>query len=374
MNLIKVILTNRNATFKVMAVTLFALIFMSPSISIIQNASAGFVIAQLTSAKSDVSNIANGALITLPQGKSSTVLTFEFRGFDDDNHVVELRCSFDGINYLRTNCPSQSAESQSSFAGPDGVVRTYNVKTGTLSRQLTASIVPKTFFFGVRAFNDNNSLSPASTITFKVRLATNTPTDQGTGGTVEPQNLKKIKVAFNSITVLDDHRTDAMVTMPGYRGSPGTMTTTPLAGHWVLHAFIQGEIVRLFTDKEILSGRTYNFQGKELTVDIKSHLPLSIFTIGYENVESKFLCAIPPDASDVKKIFTFPATVWKQKIHELQTVDYCDVYDRLGLVNLVNLPPDYLRTDPTTSTGNTHAIRSNSGDFILRYTISVEPN
>jgi hypothetical protein len=56
---------------------IFAPIFLSPLDGIVQNVSAALPVAEITSVKSDGSNAINGALVTLSQGKSSTVLTFE---------------------------------------------------------------------------------------------------------------------------------------------------------------------------------------------------------------------------------------------------------------------------------------------------------
>jgi hypothetical protein len=221
-----------------------------------------------------------------PKGKNNVRVTFEYRGFDDNDHVLELRCSWDGVNYLKSNCSSESSENRITFTGPDGIARAYYVKTGTASRDLAAPPVPKTYTFGVKVLNANGNLSPAAaTWTFKMRASTNPPlcgTQEGTGS-VEPENtLNKITVHFDSITVHDDHRTDAITTMPGFRGTPGMTTKTVLAGEWYLNAHVQGKEVNLLAGKEVLSDRTYLFQGKEITVDIKSHLPLSIFTIGVE--------------------------------------------------------------------------------------------
>ena len=211
-----------------------SLLSVPSSVLFVQNASALASVAQITSAKADGSNIVNGAFATIAQGKTTVRVTFDYRGFDDNDHVLELRCSWDGVNYQKSNCSTESAESRTTFTGPDGVARAYYVKTGTASRDLAAPPVPKTYTFGVKVLNENGNLSPAATYTFKMRASTTPPvggTEDGTGGTVEPGNtLKKIKVTFDSITVNDDHRTDAIVTIPGYRGSPGTTTKTPLDG------------------------------------------------------------------------------------------------------------------------------------------------
>jgi hypothetical protein len=308
----------------------------SSSVLIIQTASALASIAQITSAKADSSNLINGGFATISQGKNTVKVTFEYRGFDDNDHVLELRCSWDGVNYLKSNCSSESSESRITFTGPDGIARAYYVKTGTASRDLAAPPVPKTYTFGVKVLNENGNLSPAAaTWTFKMRASTNPPLGgtQEDAGSMEPENaIKKISVHFDSITVHDDHRTDAIVSTPGFRGTPGMSTKTVLAGQWVLYAYVQDqERYLLLFDKEVLSGKTYNFEDKEVIVNIKSQLPLRISTIGYETSGTPF--------------------------------------DDLGVINDLILPPDY-----KSATGPDFVKTSSTKDFTLRYTISIEPN
>jgi hypothetical protein len=364
------------------------LLSLPSSVLFVQNASALASVVQITSAKADGSNLINGAFATIAQGKTTVKVTFDYRGFDDNDHVLELRCSWDGINYQKSNCSYESAESRTTFTGPDGVARAYYVKTGTASRDLTAPPVPKTYTFGVKVLNENGNLSPAATWSFKMRSSTTPPVggaEEGTGGT-SPQNLNKIKVTFNSITVNDDHSPDLTYT-PGFRGTPGFPTTTPRAGEWQLKAYVKDQLVRLFDDKEVLTGKTYQLQGKEATVDLKSDFPLSIFTTGFKR-ESTWMgfCGSGPHTPQQLNdfIFKYPVSLWKQKIHEAQLgADCSGMHTPLGFVNVFNLPPDYLKTDPGESSGffdkyipsapNVFKIKSSTKDFTLRYTISVEP-
>jgi Ca2+-binding RTX toxin-like protein len=170
----------------VLAILSIVMILLSvpSSVLFVQNASALASVAQITSAKADSTNLVNGGFATIAQGKTTVRVTFDYRGFDDNDHVLELRCSWDGVNYLKSNCSTESAESRTTFTGPDGVARAYYVKTGTASRDLPAPPVPKTYTFGVKVLNENGNLSPAATWSFKMRASTSPPV----GGTQEGEN------------------------------------------------------------------------------------------------------------------------------------------------------------------------------------------
>ena len=386
----------------VLAISLAVMILSSlPSFVLFnQSVSALASVVQITSAKADSSDLINGGFAKIAQGKNTVRVTFDYKGFDDNDHVLELRCSWDGVNYLKSNCSNESAESRITFTGPDGVARAYYVKTGTASRDLPAPPVPKTYTFGVKVLNENGNLSPAATWSFKMRASTNPPTggnDQGTGGT-SPQNLNKIKVTFKAITVNDDHTPDSNAPTPGFRGTPGFPSKTVLPGEWILYAYVQGKLVKLFDEKEVLSGKTYQFQGKEVTVNIKSTLPLSIFTIGADMTNACYAgllpcgwCASFNRESQAAEIYTSPVALWKQKIHALQDqADCSEVKIPLGYVNDLILPPDYKSwlTPEELAKYQTGAfskyildmvtgpdfVSTKAKDFTLYYTVSVEPN
>jgi hypothetical protein len=377
------------------------------SILFVQNASALASVAQITSAKADGSNLVNGGFATIAQGKTTVMVTFDYRGFDDNDHVLELRCSWDGVNYQKSNCSYESAESRTTFTGPDGVSRAYYVKTGTASRDLTAPPVPKTYTFGVKVLNENGNLSPAATWTFKMRSSTTPPVGgaEEEGGTVKPENnIKNIRVSFDSITVHNDHRVDVTGTTPGFRGTPGFPTTTVLPGEWILDVYVQGKAIPLLNKKEVLSGKTYYFKDKSTTVDLKSNLPLSILTFGaYADFPTigpftYGYCTDLYDESQGPKIFTHPTTLWEQKIRDFQEQAICideedsedDSYKKIGFVSNFILPPDYkswLTPEQIANAqegtfskyvldgamGPDFVSQSSTKDFILRYTISVEP-
>lgn len=294
---------------KLTAGIIFILLFVAPSTSIIQDASASKPTAQIISAKADGSNIIKDTLITLGHGKTNSFLSFEFRGFDETDHIVELQCSFDGINYMKTNCASQSEESQSSFSGSDGVQRNYNVKSGKAYRQVTPLLYPKTYFFGVKVLNDNNELSPAVTWTFKMRTATDAPLEGGSDVTPGFENEKKIKritVHFDSIFINRDRD-----------GDPRSQFSGKNPGEWYLLAVVQGKVINLVQGK-VYDKQNYQLEGKEITVDIRDDMPLYIFTYGIESDSLLFPVCKPNLAklsNDVAQVFMLPSGNWAWHIN-----------------------------------------------------------
>ena len=92
-------------------------------------------------------------------GQTPAKVTIDFRGFDD-NHIKEIRCSFDGTNYEKSNCPMVSQETRRELAGPDGITRTYYLKTGTVLRELAPRTEP--YFFGIMVINAKQEKSLAN--------------------------------------------------------------------------------------------------------------------------------------------------------------------------------------------------------------------
>lgn len=295
-------------------------------------------------------------MITLTGGKTSSLLSFEFRGFDDTDHIVELQCSFDGTNYKKTNCASQSEETQSSFPGSDGVQRNYNVKSGKAYRQVIPLLFPKTYFFGVKVLNDKNELSPAVTWTFKMRAMNDAPLvgeREGTPGLENVKKIKRITVHFDSIKINQDGDLDSgkyRVCNNGdivmYKKDFSTETTTAVIGtpkcpdgtlnlitgfkvkdpgEWHLWAFVQGKIIDLL-QRTVTSPTNLQFVGKQITLDIREDVPLSIFTFGIESdfplsFNTLIQCKVNRDqlTKDVAQIFTFPHSEWNDRIKKLET-------------------------------------------------------
>lgn len=107
--------------------------------------------------------------IALTVDHATTAVTLAYRGIDDDNHIRYFECSWDGGQYLRTNCPNVSTESRMMITGPDGVLRNYYIRIGTTSRDLGVLSTPHSF--GVRVVNDIPTTSQADTWTFTISPA-----------------------------------------------------------------------------------------------------------------------------------------------------------------------------------------------------------
>jgi F5/8 type C domain len=165
------------------------------------------------------------------------------------------------------------------------------------------------------------------------------------------------KMTFTSITVHNDH--------DGFgRGS----------GEWINRAYVQGKGVGLPMDPD--TGDTINFEpAKVITVELRGTTPLSIFTYGYEE-DSQFgifggqgFCVpiFDSDITDSLPIFQDTGLDWSSEIEQfvsdrLKESDRCDT-DRLGRIKEFY--------DPTAYGAGPHEVKSHSGDFTLRYTISV---
>lgn len=337
----------------ILAAILFVMIFLSPSTNIIQNVSALKNVAEITSARVAGTSITNGSFITLPQGTTTSLLTFEFRGFDDDNHIVELRCSFDGVTYLKNNCASQSAETQSVFAGPDGVQRNYYVRTGTAYLQITPSLLFKTHTFGVKVLSDNSNLSPPATWLVKIRAAPDIGVPNNSS-TVTENNTKRVRVFFESIAVYNDHDGEGIDIRP----------MTCCSGEWTLLAFVQGKMIKLL-DHNVDGGHSYTLH-KDITIDIRRDLPLSIFTYGVDDDSFLGLCEVNELGLGYQapNIFTFPSMLWKQKIIDFVSQDggSCgDSGDNLGIINELYEPQGHGE--------GFHQVKSSSGDFRLKFVV-----
>jgi hypothetical protein len=341
-----------------------------------QYASALKPAVQITSVKSETIDVPNGGTVRISLSQTDAKVTFSYGGFDDNDHIRELRCSFDGISYLKSNCTSESSESRSTFIGPDGVSRTYYLKTGITNRDFPEG--SNQYTFGVKVLNDNNELSPGAVWKFSVQK--NIVIDPGIH-VIEPREYK-VTVQFDSITVHNNHD-------PFVAGD----------GEYWLWAIVQGQTVDL---NEASAGKLWNTGDGQLiyfapyakaTVTISEKLPLSIFTVGFEEDH----CA-PAGfgrgtyAPTVRKILEGPESEWISEIRKIIDgsnkyflYDSCGVNpaDRIGFINKIYYPPG--RVDESIGFGvgkHTRVLSSNGAypnspnmppDFTLRYTISVEP-
>jgi hypothetical protein len=177
-----------------------------------------------------------------------------------------------------------------------------------------------------------------------------------------------VTVRFDSITVHNNHEGLG-------RGD----------GEYDLAAYVQGYLVKLTTSTndlwDVSNGQKINFEsGTEYHIPLLGvYVPLSIFTIGQE--------------VDGCGRYTFPATIrdqswgiwykrsseWHNAIAEVQRIftpfSKCSLADDnevLGKINQIHDLPA-LVPEPLKGYKESHVIKSSSGDFTLRYTISIAP-
>ena len=169
----------------------------------------------------------------------------------------------------------------------------------------------------------------------------------------------RITVTFNSVTVHNSHE--------------GFLSGT---GEYDLGVYVQGKLISLTNAGgsggglwDVSSGETVTFPaGTKVTVDVPSNLPLSVFTVGSEidgcdrtafpsNIQSKVVAALQNYVPLGKYI--------QEPLNKLINYVGCkfNPNDPIGQINKVFNPISY-GVGP-------HADRSSSGDYTLKYTISV---
>jgi hypothetical protein len=191
---------------------------------------------------------------------------------------------------------------------------------------------------------------------------------------ISPDNITpsginvQIVVTFNSITVHNKHE--------------GAISGD---GEYDLFAYVQGRIVRL-TDAsvggdlyDLENGQTVNFKpGTQIITEIPNTFPLSIFTVGSEVDGCGSLTHILRDnIQQILPIFFDPQLDWLTPIAEFQ--DSYNSRTQCGMGKLGHTlidENDILGTirefyDPPDHGAGIHAVKSSTGDFTLRYTIST---
>jgi hypothetical protein len=177
-----------------------------------------------------------------------------------------------------------------------------------------------------------------------------------------------ITVKFDSITVHNKHEGLG-------RGD----------GEWDLAAYVQGYLVKLTTATndlwDVSNGQKINFEsGTEHRIPLHgTGAPLSVFTIGQE-IDGCGRSPFPGTLRDQSwGIWYKPSTEWHDAIAEVQrffaSFAQCSLADDnevLGYVNEINIPPD-THPSPLETYNESHEVKSSSGDFTLRYTISIAP-
>jgi hypothetical protein len=178
----------------------------------------------------------------------------------------------------------------------------------------------------------------------------------------------QIVVTFNSITVHNKHE--------------GAISGD---GEYDLFAYVQGRIVRL-TDAsvggdlyDVENGQTVNFKpGTQIITEIPNTFPLSIFTVGSEVDGCGSMTHILQDnIQQILPIFFDPQLDWLTPIAEFQ--DSMNSRTQCGMGKLGHTlidENDILGTirefyDPPNHGAGIHAVKSSTGDFTLRFTIST---
>lgn len=186
----------------------------------------------------------------------------------------------------------------------------------------------------------------------------------------------RVTVTFDSITVLKDHDDDFV----GYDRF-GHQIRSPNSGEWYLYAVVQGQGIDLTKASrnelhDVDDGETVNFKpGTEITVDISKTRPVSILTWGLEDDGYvslfggfcfPYLGDMDAISSEILPVLKNPPSTWSDSLHEIQPTGDSECSNLIGFINKIYNPTDY-------GAGAHTNVVSSTGDFILRYTISVVP-
>jgi Ca2+-binding RTX toxin-like protein len=189
----------------------------------------------------------------------------------------------------------------------------------------------------------------------------------GLGDACDPDLLvKTTTVTFNSITVHNNHE-------GAFSGD----------GEYDLAAYVQGKKVDLTAASgpgaglnDVSNGETVNFKpGTHITIGRQATIPISIFTVGSE-VDGCGKAAFPDNIQQILPIFDNPQLDWLTPIAKFQADTNIDAKrNNRCLGNLIN-ENDILGTirefyDPPGYGVGPHEVKSTSGDFTLRYTITL---
>jgi len=171
-------------------------------------------------------------------------------------------------------------------------------------------------------------------------------------------------VTFNSITVHNNHE-------GAFSGD----------GEYALAAYVQGKQVDLTAASgpgaglmDVGNGETLTFkQGNVVITEIPNNVPLSIFTVGHELDACPSSFKFPQNIQEKLPIFFDPGLDWASAISNFQHYLNYDLWvchsqsgnddEILGTIKEFYDPPSY-------GVG-THEVKSNGGDFTLRYSIST---
>ncbi|HET7643786.1 MAG TPA: hypothetical protein VFK40_09780 [Nitrososphaeraceae archaeon] len=195
-----------------------------------------------------------------------------------------------------------------------------------------------------------------------------------------PLPTYKVKVQFDSITVYEDHEGplsgDAEYDLTVYVQGVKVELTDKTTGERIW----MGQDIPPFGLGDVSEGETVTFDpDTEVTVEIPETLPLLIFTVGDEVDHS---CRSKHPENILDKLITIlhkPKDTWFDSIKVIQhNENFNTCTTRFNNSELIN-PSDILGIitkfyDPPSYGGGPHTnVVSDTGDFILRYTITVIP-
>ena len=349
------IIPNNITMILLMSCTFMILFNVVLSLVPIQYASASTPFAQIFFVKLGNNVIQNGDVIKVEQGQTAANIYFQFKGYDEDDHIKEFICSFNSEDYQKDNCPTIGPEYQEDLPNGIGIPTTYNAKTGSTTHTFPVRMIPSAHTFGVKVVTDTNKTSAPATFTFTLRSSTPSEPPQ----TSLPQKYN-VRVHLDSITIHNDH--DGF-----WRGK----------GEFENYAFIQGKSIKL--NMHVDSGQTIFFDpNNQFSVSLDDKTPLSIFTAGIEQddcvkLSGSTLSPYPvpavltelyqnlqnPDLDHLSAVKDAQAQILK---HHLKT--FCR-YDKLGTMIEFYDGPSY--------GAGRHTVKSSSGDFTLRYDIFSSP-
>jgi hypothetical protein len=232
---------------------------------------------------------------------------------------------------------------------------------------------------GNQQFLNLTEVEPKSTLTLEEKLSKGIVPDHDTKINTPPP-IYKVKVQFDSITVYDDHEGalsgDAEYDLTVYVQGVKVRLTDKTTGEgiWV------GQDIPPFGLGDVSEGETVTFDpDTQVTVEIPETLPLLIFTVGDE-VDHSCRSKHPDNISD--KLITIlqkPQDTWFDSVKVIQHNENLNVCtskfnkaapmnpsDILGIITKFYDPPGY-------GGGSHTSVVSDTGDFILRYTITVIP-
>jgi len=156
----------------------------------------------------------NGGSIPVPTGQNSVAVTFNYRGYDDNDHIRatgSFECAWSvgsapsTSSYSSNNCPAFSTEQTGRFSGHDGVTRTYNFKTGHVTHNFAYSTSRS--YFGVRVVSDVTS-SPAVWAFTMNRVSVISAYPIGGSGPLPPPAPGTSTATIALTRIIDGHNSD----------------------------------------------------------------------------------------------------------------------------------------------------------------------